>query len=92
MREFLFCSAARVVCRRLLECRFGRVTERSLRAKQTAVAYGWDVQRSATSEPRGGGGARVCRECKNLTCLCLMAWSVTFSRMLAAAAAPLGIH
>lgn len=40
MREFLFCCIVRVVSRSLLECSFGRVTESSLRAKQTAVAYG----------------------------------------------------
>lgn len=40
MREFLFCCIACVVSRSLLECSFGRVTESSLRAKQTAVAYG----------------------------------------------------
>lgn len=34
---------------------FGRVTERSPRAKQTAVAYGWDVHRSAASEAHSGG-------------------------------------
>lgn len=34
------CCIACVVSRSLLECSFGRVTESSLRAKQTAVAYG----------------------------------------------------
>ncbi len=40
MREFLFCCVVRVVSKSVLECSFGRVTESSLRAKQTAVAYG----------------------------------------------------
>lgn len=40
MREFLFCYVACVVSGSLLECSFGRVTESSPRAKQTAVAYG----------------------------------------------------
>lgn len=45
MREVFFfffccCCIACVVSRSLSECSFGRVTESSLRAKQTAVAYG----------------------------------------------------
>lgn len=37
---FCCCCIACVVSRSLSECSFGRVTESSLRAKQTAVAYG----------------------------------------------------
>ena len=40
---FFFCCCCCIACvvsRSLLECSFGRVTESSLRAKQTAVAYG----------------------------------------------------
>ena len=66
----------------------------------------WHMGRTYSSAPRlsrtASGDEGTCGNVKkkkkeNLTCLCLMAWSVTFLQMLAAAAAaaaaaPLGIH
>lgn len=63
---------------------FGRVSGSSLRAKQTAVAYGEDgtVRQHVRATLQKGRGT-----CVNLTCLCLMTWSLTSLQMLAAAEA-----